>query len=198
MISHLLISLDLNKIQPLVALRGKRVADLGSGLGIILNILHKLTKTKVYFIDIPENLILAAAISMYFSPTAKKYFYDPNKQINDNYDMYFIPHYAINKIPKNFISLFINIASLPEMRKVSSKYYMDQIYKSLEINGKFFSVNRTYTHQHKTFTDFNMTSIRDIVGEVSFEIEKSLPLQNSYSYVNENNNNTEITLYKKI
>lgn len=196
--NHLLACLDLNELQKISSLKNKRVADLGSGLGFVLNIIFQLAKTKVYFIDIPENLILAAAISMYFSPNAKKYFYDGNQKINDEYDMYFIPHYAISKIPKNSISLFINIASLPEMNKSSSKYYIEQIDNLLESKGKVFSINRNYDHKHKAFANFKMNNISTIFRDDLFKIVKKLDLQKSYSLSNISNKKMQISLYKKI
>ena len=161
-LNHFYYYLDLISLYSTKNFIEKNVVDLGSGLRVFLNIIHNITKAKVYFIDIPENLILADSFSRYFSPNAKVYYYGNKNDFNENYDMYFFPFYAINEIPKNIISLFINTYSLPEMNFVSSQYYLKQIYNLLKKEGKIFSINRYHDYTNKN-SSFKMSGMKKII-----------------------------------
>lgn len=141
-IYHLLILSDLNRlIGGIDNIEERGVADLGSGLGVLLSLIYVLFRRKCYFIDLSENLILAAYFANKYAPKAKKYYYGQG-DYSAAYDMYFIPSFAVASIPEGAVNLFINTFSFPEMERDIALNYLNTIHSKLPESGKIFSINR--------------------------------------------------------
>ena len=59
-----------------------------------------------------------------------------------NYDYIILPGYLIEKLPNNFIDVFINTRSFMEMNIETVNFYFSQIHRIINETGIFYCVNR--------------------------------------------------------
>ena len=67
-----------------------------------------------------------------------------------NYDYIILPGYLIEKLPNNFIDVFINTRSFMEMNIETVNFYFSQIHRIINKTGIFYCVNR---YEKKTSGD---------------------------------------------
>ena len=120
------------------------IANLGAGYGRLdYFVLRNLQNSTFIDFDLPEILCLAIYYLMKTFPQKKVLMFgegefEPPNQIQ-KFDLIFMPPREIEKLPDNYIDLFINTFSLGEMKKNTAENYLNYITKSAKL---FFHINQ--------------------------------------------------------
>lgn len=202
---HVGIVRDLHELYPISKLKDRHILDLGSGIGNVLAIIAKtLGNIECTYLDLPENLILAAHTAKKMCPEAQLNFGDVSKvsKGQGGITLNFIPYYEADKLPEKSIDLIINTYGLPEMAPESAEAYIKIMAMILKNDGRFFSINRKETDFGKGQVNFTMTGIKALISKDElFEKDLELHIDDSFSQNNDSlsrQDNVEIGLYKKI
>lgn len=126
-----------------------KILEIGGGYGKFAYYLLKNVKNFTYInFDIPETLTLASYYLSKSFPSKKNFFYGEQtftKQIENNYDLIFLPPWEIETLENNTFDLAINKNSLGEMQPETAKNFIKQIHR---ISKYFFSMNHEYFRNH--------------------------------------------------
>jgi hypothetical protein len=126
-----------------------KIMELGGGYGKFAYYILKNTKNFTYIdFDIPETLTLASYYLSKCFPHKKNFFYGEkefNKNVENDYDLIFLPPWEIEKLRDNTIDLAINKNSLGEMDPETAHNYLKHIHRTSKY---FFSMNHEYFRNH--------------------------------------------------
>jgi hypothetical protein len=118
------------------------VADLGAGYGKLAYFtLRDLEDWTFIDFDLPETVCLAAYYLMHVWPQKRALLYGEaaySQAAHDQYDLIFMPSYAIGSAGHSSIDLFVNKDSLGEMTKDAVTNYLGAIMRATRY---FFHVN---------------------------------------------------------
>ena len=118
--------------------------ELGAGVGITARCAHLMLNPKKYYItDLPETLCFSFChLNMCF-PEKKHLWITCDADINkiDDYDIIYVPTMFMEKIPNKDFDIFINTASLGEMKNEVIRYWMDFIQNKANIK-LLYTLNR--------------------------------------------------------
>ena len=142
------------------------VCDIGGGYGALVHRIKKNFPNAVGLLfDLPEQNYISNYYLKKLNPAAKILNLDSLmkvKNINSldelkikktdllNYDYIILPGYLIEKLPNNFIDVFINTRSFMEMNIETVNFYFSQIHRIINKTGIFYCVNR---YEKKTSGD---------------------------------------------
>ena len=134
------------------------ILELGGGYGKFAYYILKHNKNFKYIdFDIPETLTLACYYLSKCFPEKKNFFYGEgefNKDIQNKFDLIFLPPWEIEKLEENSINLAINKNSLGEMDPKTAHNYLKHIHRTSKY---FFSMNHEYFRNH--FDDGNKSLV---------------------------------------
>ena len=122
--------------------------EIGGGYGGLISKIKKTYKNiRCIMIDIPEVLVVQNYYLFSEFPNAKflylKDLKNKKEKIFDmNFDFLLLPFKEIEKIPKNFINLIINIRSMMEMTTNTLDFYFKHINRIILKDGIFVCINR--------------------------------------------------------
>tara|TARA_B100001057_G_scaffold302079_1_gene302284 strand:+ start:682 stop:1848 length:1167 start_codon:yes stop_codon:yes gene_type:complete len=126
-----------------------KILEIGGGYGKFAYYLLKNLKNFTYInFDIPETLTLSSYYLSKSFPSNKTFFYGEQtftKQIENDYDLIFLPPWEIETLENNAFDLAINKNSLGEMQPETAKNYIKHIHR---ISKYFFSMNHEYFRNH--------------------------------------------------
>jgi len=128
-----------------------KILEIGSGYGGLARTLKQLFPNAIiYLFDLPHALALASYYINKNFPNLNAFYFSNFLEnggiIPPSYDAYFLPGWAIEKMPDASIDLVINTCSMMEMTGDIIRYYFDHIHRIINKNGFFYCVNR-YTKQ---------------------------------------------------
>lgn len=129
------------------------IVELGGGCGHLARTIRLFLPTCSYvIIDIPESLSFSYMFLKQNFPTIRSLYITDEDQLNecpiDKFDYLFIPTKFAQGILENEFDLFINTASLGEMKNDTIRYWMDFIQNKLKVKY-IFTLNR-YLNTIKT------------------------------------------------
>ena len=122
-----------------------RVIELGAGMGHLARTLRLLGLSRSHvIIDIPETLVFSHCFLKKNFPDAKLLLVDdrtPASSTLSDYDFVFVPALFADRVLDEQFDLFINTASMGEMRNEVIRYWMDFIQNRLSVKY-LFTLNR--------------------------------------------------------
>ena len=161
------------------------VCDIGGGYGALVHRIKKNFPNAVGLLfDLPEQNYVSNYYLKKLNPAAKILNLDSLmkvKNINSldelkikktdllNYDYIILPGYLIEKLPNNFIDVFINTRSFMEMNIETVNFYFSQIHRIINKTGIFYCVNR---YEKKTSGDTIKFKNFPFDDKWSFEISR--------------------------
>ena len=118
------------------------IFELGAGCGHqARTFLLQLPDCKYTIVDLPETLFFSFIhLSLTFPDKKILYVTSPEQEI-DGYDLVFIPAAFANLLEGKSFELFVNTASMGEMKNEVIHYWMDLIQNKMKIE-KLFTLNR--------------------------------------------------------
>lgn len=126
-----------------------KIIEIGGGYGKLAYYILKQTKNFTYIdFDIPETLTLASYYLSKCFPDKKNFFYGEekfNKEIENRYDLIFLPPWEIETLEDDSIHLAINKNSLGEVEPETAHNYLSHINRTSKY---FFSMNHEYFRNH--------------------------------------------------
>jgi len=137
-----------HEIETLCAFPGTRnmIVELGAGTGHLARVLRLLLGESTYVIlDIPETLFFSSLFLQLNFPESKVLYVNderrlPREQLQD-YDFIFVPTQFADAILNGQFDLFVNTASMGEMRNEVIRYWMNYIQNTLSVR-QLFTLNR--------------------------------------------------------
>jgi len=135
---------------------GFRIIELGAGTGHLARILKLLFPNNSHVIlDIPETLFFSHIFLKLNFPEAKFLFItgpeDAEKLQNASYDFVFVPTKFADIFLNSKFDLFLNTASLGEMKNSIIRHWMDFIQQKVKVNY-LFTLNRFLNTIHSSGT----------------------------------------------
>ena len=159
-VSDLGFFLDLNLIYPFIDNRKGilKIIEVGGGYGRLAEVCQHILpgKIKHFLIDsVPTSLSLAYEYLTIALPNHKIGSYYENENLMDlDLDIYILPSWRCDLLPREYFDLAINIQSMQEMDKHHINFYMDLFDKTLITDqGLIYLCNRR-DHIYKGKWDF--------------------------------------------
>lgn len=123
-----------------------RVVELGGGLGHLARVLRLMGVARSHVIlDLPETLIFSYSFLTWNFPDAKALFVASEAEAKsasiDGYDFVFVPSCFAHLVNFQGAELFVNTASLGEMRNETIRYWINFLHETLPVKY-FFVQNR--------------------------------------------------------
>jgi putative sugar O-methyltransferase len=119
-----------------------RVVELGGGLGHLARTLRLMkVAQKHVIIDLPESLIFSYSFLTLSFPAARALFVIDSEQAKDasidEYDFVFVPSCFAGSVDFTGVDLFVNTASMGEMRNETIRHWMTFVQDSLPVKHLF-------------------------------------------------------------
>ena len=147
------------------------IAELGGGYGKLAHYIIKNLNNFIYIdFDLPETLCLAAYFLMMSYPDKKVLLYGENEIKDDlnKYNFVFFPSFAIEKLEKDSIDLFLNRNSLGEMSGKTAKNFVKII--KTKVKKYFFHMNHNNVRNFYREGDHGILSDEYDISDKQFKL----------------------------
>ena len=137
----------------------KCVVDIGGGFGHMGRFTHYYVPNSCYIlVELNEMSCFGAYFLQYAFPNKKvATFVDISDRLDDfpalieEYDFIILPTWGVEKIPDEFVDLYVATNSIAEMPERFAQLYLDEIDRTLKYDGYFYTNTRVEAEKEEPY-----------------------------------------------
>ncbi len=137
----------------------KCVVDIGGGFGHMGRFTHYYVPNSCYIlVELNEMSCFGAYFLQYAFPNKKVATFvdiadrmDDFESLIEEYDFIILPTWGVEKIPENFVDLYIATNSIAEMPQHFAQLYLDQVDRTLKHDGYFYTNTRVEVEKEEPY-----------------------------------------------